>query len=140
MDFLGYLKIFIIGFLFLIVVDFIWISLLMGGFYKSQLGDLAKKKGDVLRPNIPAAILVWALVLVGIIAFVLPRIPSDSIPLHGLLWGALFGLVTYGIYDLTNFALLEKWTLTMTVVDMAWGSVICGLTSVVVGFLGKLFL
>lgn len=140
MDFLAYIKIFVIGLLFLIVVDFIWISVLMGGFYKSQLGDMAKKKGDALRPNIPAAVLVWALIVAGIMIFVLPKVPADAILLNGFLWGALFGLVAYGIYDLTNFALLEKWSLTMTVIDMAWGCLVCGLSSVFIGYLGRIFL
>jgi uncharacterized membrane protein len=46
-------------------------------------------------------------------------------------WGALFGLVTYGIYDLTNRAILEKWSLRMTIADILWGCVLCGTTSMV---------
>lgn len=35
----------------------------------------------------------------------------------------------YGVYDLTNLAILEKWTLRMTLADIAWGSILCGAIS-----------
>ena len=42
------------------------------------------------------------------------------------LWlGAVFGFVTYGVYDLTNHATLREWRTAATVVDMAWGTVSC---------------
>jgi uncharacterized membrane protein len=40
--------------------------------------------------------------------------------------GALFGLVAYGTYDLTNQATLPHWPWSLTVVDMAWGCVLTG--------------
>ena len=46
--------------------------------------------------------------------------------------GALFGLILYGVYDLTNLAILEKWTRSMTVADIAWGCVLCGSTAVLI--------
>ena len=48
------------------------------------------------------------------------------------LWmGALFGLVTYGTYDLTNAATLKGWSLTVTIVDMLWGAFLAGLSAAV---------
>jgi uncharacterized membrane protein len=40
-------------------------------------------------------------------------------------------LVVYGVYDLTNLAVLEEWSLRMTVADMIWGSVLSGAVAVV---------
>jgi len=37
---------------------------------------------------------------------------------------AIFGLVTYATYDLTNMATLKDWPLLVTVVDLAWGTFI----------------
>jgi len=39
------------------------------------------------------------------------------------LFGALFGLITYATYDLTNLATLKNWSLAVTVVDLIWGTV-----------------
>ncbi len=46
-------------------------------------------------------------------------------------WGALYGLIGYGIYDLTNRATLARWSLKMTVIDMAWGATLCATTALV---------
>ena len=56
----------------------------------------------------------------------------DATSIFASLWmGALFGLVAYGTYDLTNAATLKGWSLTVTVVDMLWGSLLTGLSSAV---------
>ena len=43
---------------------------------------------------------------------------------HALVNGALFGFFTYATYDLTNQATLKDWTTQLTVIDMAWGTVL----------------
>jgi len=55
-----------------------------------------------MSPNIPSSLLVWMLIVLGLILFVLPKIPKTGSGFEGVLWGALFGLVVYGVYDLTN--------------------------------------
>jgi uncharacterized membrane protein len=50
---------------------------------------------------------------------------------HALLYGALFGLVTYATYDLTNMATVKDWPLLVTVVDLVWGSVLAASVSVI---------
>jgi uncharacterized membrane protein len=42
--------------------------------------------------------------------------------MHALLFGALFGLVCYATYDLTNLAVTKDWPLLVTLVDLAWGA------------------
>ena len=42
---------------------------------------------------------------------------------HTLLYGALFGFFTYATYNLTNFATLRNWSLPLTLVDIAWGTI-----------------
>ena len=53
---------------------------------------------------------------------------------HAILNGALFGLVTYATYDLTNLATLKDWPLLVTVVDLAWGSFLAASVSVITYF------
>jgi uncharacterized membrane protein len=54
--------------------------------------------------------------------------------------GALFGLVTYATYDLTNLATLEGWPILVTVVDLAWGTVLSALVTLVSVWVGKRFI
>ena len=66
--------------------------------------------------------------ILGLQIFVLPRVVAGQ-PLTAALWGGLFGLIGYGIYDLTNYATLAQYALRMTVVDMSWGTVLFALTA-----------
>ncbi|MBL9083633.1 MAG: DUF2177 family protein, partial [Planctomycetales bacterium] len=51
----------------------------------------------------------------------------------------VFGLVLYGVYDLTNLATLEKWSLRVTIADMIWGTVLSAVMACWLRFLdGKL--
>lgn len=51
-----------------------------------------------------------------------------------LVHGAIFGLVTYATYDLTNLATIKDWPLIVTIVDLAWGATI----GAAVGYVGLL--
>jgi uncharacterized membrane protein len=39
-------------------------------------------------------------------------------------YAALFGLITYATYDLTNLATVKNWPVLITVVDLVWGTVL----------------
>ena len=114
-----------------LVLDFLWLGVLMKGFYNQELGDLARRQDGALAPRWPAAILVYVLIPAGAVLFVRPMLGA-GVPLwQAFALGATYGCVVYGVYDLTNLAVIEKWTVRMTAIDMAWGSLACGLISVV---------
>jgi uncharacterized membrane protein len=117
------------GLAVVVLLDLIWIGGIASNFYRNQTGHLLHIVDGRMVVNIPAALATWALIVTGIHLFVLPRAAQGGLP-GFLFWGALFGAITYGIYDLTNYALLRNWPLTVTVVDILWGAVLCGLTAV----------
>lgn len=117
-----------------LLIDFLWLGVIMSAFYSGELGELARRKGAALNPRWGAAILVYLLIPGGIVLFVRPLLGTESTAFQAFGWGAVFGLVLYGVYDLTNLAILEKWTIRMTLADIAWGSVLCGTTSIVMKF------
>jgi len=85
-------------------------------------------------PNWLPAILFYLLFIVGILVLaVLPGLELGSLKTT-LLRGAVFGLVAYATYDLTNLANLKYWPLIVTVVDLIWGTFV----SVVVSYAGYL--
>ena len=53
------------------------------------------------------------------------------------LWGALFGFFAYMTYDLSNLATLRGFTTAFAIVDIAWGGVICGASTVVASLVSK---
>jgi uncharacterized membrane protein len=106
---------------FFFVIDLIWIGVLAKEFYQRRLGYL-------MRPQVNwvAAITFYLLFIIGIVFFaVKPALEAQS-PTRALVYGALFGFFTYATYDLTNLATIRDWPLIVTVVDLAWGTLLCG--------------
>jgi uncharacterized membrane protein len=104
--------------------DAIWLGFAAIGYYREQLGDLLLEK-----PIISVAILFYALYLVGLVLFaVTPGLREESWKV-ALIMGGLFGLFTYGTYDLTNLATLRNWSVGVSLLDMAWGVFISALAS-----------
>lgn len=83
----------------------LWLGLVAINLYRSELGKLMLEK-----PNMVAALIFYAIYIFGVIIFVLnPALAKGSLK-HALLYGALFGLVAYATFDLTNFAVLNFMT------------------------------
>lgn len=105
-------------------IDMLWLGIVAKDFYRNQIGFLM---GDV---NWIAAIMFYLLYIVGILVFaVLPGIESGSW-VKALMLGAFFGFIAYATYDLTNLAVLKDWPLTVTIIDIIWGSVLTGAVAV----------
>lgn len=97
-------------------IDFLWLSTISTSFYRSRIGGLLLD-----QPNFGVAGLFYLVYVAGIVHFaVLPGLSGTSWT-TALVNGALLGLVAYGTYDMTNLATLKNWSVTVSVVDMAWG-------------------
>ena len=121
-----FIKLYAIALPIFFAIDMVWLGLVAKNFYKSQIGFLMK--ADV---NWVAAIIFYLIFIVGLVLFVImPAVEKNSL-MHALLFGALFGLVCYATYDLTNLALAKDWPLLVTIVDLAWGAALGGLVSVI---------
>ncbi|MBN2052992.1 DUF2177 family protein [Candidatus Woesearchaeota archaeon] len=124
----------LIAIIVLILVDYIFLRKIMASFYKKELGALARKKGNVLNPRLLPSFIVYFLMVVGIAIFVLPLIIGQS-AIISFIWGAAFGFILYGVYDLTNYAIIKKWSLKLTIVDICWGAILCGIISFLLHFI-----
>jgi uncharacterized membrane protein len=109
-----------------LAMDALWLGLIAKGFYGREFAELARKSGDSMAPRWGAAALVYLLIPAGIVLFVSLRVTATSPLWQAFAWGAAFGVVLYGVYDLTNLAVIEKYSLRLTLVDIAWGAAICG--------------
>jgi len=104
--------------------DISWVTLTRAAIYQPVLGPLLAAKFD------PAAGIAFYLVyLAGILTFgVAPGLKSGSWT-RSLAFGALFGLVAYATYDLTNQATLKLWSTRISLIDIGWGALITGAAS-----------
>lgn len=95
----------------------VWLGFIAKNFYRAQIGHLMKT--DI---NWLAACIFYAIFLFGLTVFVIvPALERKSF-VYALSLGALFGLVTYATYDLTNLAVAKDWPLLVTIVDLVWGT------------------
>jgi uncharacterized membrane protein len=109
-----------VGALAFMVLDGIWLGLVMKDFYRAQLAPIARFADGGIAPNWPAALVVYVLLGWGLAVFVMPR---ASTVLTAVAYGAMFGLVVYGVYDFTNYSTLRQWPFALTLADVAWGAV-----------------
>ena len=121
-----FVKLFLIALPVFFAIDMVWLAVVAKNFYQKQIGFLMKP--DI---NWLAAIIFYLLFITGLIIFVITPAMVKQSWIHALLFGALFGLVTYATYDLTNLATVKDWPLLVTVVDLVWGSVLAASVSVI---------
>ena len=122
-----YIKLYFVTLAAFLAIDAVWLALVARTFYRKYLDWLM-----AANPNWIAALTFYLLFVVGVLVFVvIPGVEDGSLRTT-LLKGALFGLIAYGTYDLTNQATVKNWPLTITAVDMVWGTVL----SVAVSYIG----
>ena len=114
-------------------LDTLWISMVALPNFRATFGD------DLLFRAVPG-ILFYLLYLIGILFFVVRPALQAGGWTTALAYGALFGLVAYGTYDLTNYATLRPWSLGLTVSDMVWGAVVTAVASALGIVVGRLLL
>ena len=107
----------IVAVLALLVLDIGWVSLVMRRKYEAMVPKI--QGGTPMRANLWFGALAYALMAAGLLAFC---VRADDSPLAAAGRGAAFGLVVYGVYDLTCASVLkdfEMWPLGA--MDVAWG-------------------
>jgi uncharacterized membrane protein len=113
-------------------IDMVWLVFVARSFYRKYLGFLMTPS-----PYWLAAIIFYLLFTVGILVFVVvPGLEDNSLKTT-LLRAALFGLITYATYDLTNLATVKDWPVIITIVDMSWGTALSVAVSFVSYMVGK---
>lgn len=120
---MNFIKPFIISGIIFLVLDICWLFFSNKKIYQTNIGNLM---GDF---KIVPAIIFYIIYLVALTFFVLmPGLEKNSVG-YVLFRGALLGLVCYSTYDLTNLASLKNWSLTVTIIDIIWGTFVSSLSA-----------
>lgn len=106
------------------VLDFFWLTTASNGLYQKDLGPLLAE-----NPNMVVAVIFYLTYIVGIQVFAIRPALASGDWKSAALFGALFGFFTYATYDLTNMATMKVWTLRVTLLDIAWGTILTGITA-----------
>ena len=123
------LKSLLITAIIFIVLDMLWLGIVAKKIYIHYLGGALRLNNTNIDVNWGAAFLVYIALIAGILLFVIPKAAGS--PILALLYGAIFGFVTYVTYDCTNLAVLRNWSIIITVIDVLWGMIICSVTSAI---------
>lgn len=118
-------KIYSVTLVSFLALDSIWLGLIAPKFYKKHIGFLMTQ-----HPNFFAALVFYLIFILGLVVFVIqPALNTESSWTTVLVKGALFGLVTYATFDLTNQAVIKNWPWLVTGVDLVWGTFITSMVS-----------
>ncbi len=117
------------------IVDLPYLYLNYNLFKKKTMGISGKP-----YPNnrMYSAVLVYIAIAVGLIVFVIPKIDTSktlSIRIEdSLLYGGLFGVVSYSIFDFTNHFMFEGWDIYVSMMDAIWGGLLCAIVSFIISY------
>ena len=118
----------------MLALDAVWLTMMGDRLYRPVLGDWMRKSFDL-----PPAIAFYLLFLSGVTFLAtVPALQQGSWQ-RAAINGAVIGLIAYATYDLTNQATLTRWSTTITLVDMTWGTFLAS-TAAVAGYFGSRWL
>lgn len=114
-----FLKAYAVALVLYAVFDAVWFKIIAGNFFTRELAPVLNMKNGSLVVQWLPAILVYMLLALGTAAIIIPLSTSVA---SAAMYGAVLGLVIYGVYDMTNLALLAHWTWKVALLDVAWGA------------------
>jgi uncharacterized membrane protein len=113
------------------------IFLYTGKAFGSMIKNI--QNGSPMKTRMIPGIICFFVLAFGYTYFILPRIRDEAIVQDSLKYGAVFGLVVYAVYDLTNLATFGKYSTTTAIVDILWGGVLGFLVSMLGAFTRRRF-
>jgi len=120
-----FIKLYAIALPIFFAIDMVRLGLVAKNFYSKQLWFLMKN-----NINRSAAIIFYLIFIVGLVIFIIKPALEKGSWIQALLWGALFGLITYATYDLTNLATIKGWPLLVTIIDLLWWATLAASVSI----------
>jgi uncharacterized membrane protein len=113
-------------------LDAIWLSQFAGPLYRHTLTVV------MLEQYRPAPAFVLCLLYVtGMMVFVIPREEGWQTFGQTFVFGALFGLFTYGTYTLTCYTIISAWSPLLAMTDVAWGVALTAVAGIAGHWIGE---
>ena len=111
-----------------IVLDTLWIRLVAVSWYQKAVPHMLLMKDGNVTANIFPAILFYVVVIFSLVWLVVW--PEEKVS-RALMNGAVAGLMSYGTYALTCWALFRGFTWQLATADILWGVVLCAVSCAV---------
>ena len=104
-----------------LIIDMIWIGAFAGVFYQQQLGSLLKEAPDY------SLVGVFYLCYAAGAVYLCVRPATNN--RQALVSGAVFGALAYGTFTITNYTLLNGWSMPLVITDVIWGAWVTGVST-----------
>jgi len=111
----------------IVFVYYIFLDGSMIAIYTNKaFGKMIKKiqNGENMKTRMIYGLLCFILLAFGLNYFVVDKIDENHIVRDSAKYGLTFGLVVYGVYDLTNLATFHKYTFNTAFIDILWGGLL----------------
>jgi uncharacterized membrane protein len=119
-----YLGVYLAVFFTMFIIDMVWLRVIAVNWYADGMGALLSP-----TPNLWAAGAFYLLFPAGLVIFAVLPAESASSVFKAAAMGALFGFFAYATYDLTNLAVVKNWPVGLTFLDLAWGTLVSGISA-----------
>ena len=110
-----------------ISVDSIYLNIIKIFFQK----QIERVQGSATKINFLGAALCYLFLVIGLNYFIIK--PRKSISEAFLL-----GLIIYGVFETTNYALFKNWSIITVIIDTLWGGILFAVTTYLVNILRKM--
>lgn len=120
-----FVRAYLVTFIVFMAIDAVWLTQMASRLYQPTIGHLLAPEPDLF-----AALVFYLLYILGLVVFTVRPLHHDVSLWAAAGRGALFGLVAYATYDLTNQATLRDWPWHVTGIDLVWGTVLTGTATV----------
>jgi uncharacterized membrane protein len=114
----------LISSIILISIDFIYLSF-MKGYFERQVKNI---QSSSLKINFLGVVLSYLFLIIGINYFIIKphKTVSDAF---------LLGIIIYGVYETTNYALFKDWSILTVIIDTLWGGTLFALTTYLINLI-----
>lgn len=112
--------------LFVLVIDSLWIGLFIKNEYSRMILEIQKAP---MRVRIIPTMITYLTIILPLVLFVIPNIKPKSRFLDSIYYGGLFGLFSYGMFSMTNYSIIDNWSLRVAILDTIWGFILFSLVS-----------
>ncbi len=107
------------------IIDFIYLKSISAHF-SQQILDV---QNSPMTFRLVPAILCYIALIFALNYFILNTNNSKQ---QKILNAFLLGLCIYAVYEMTNYTLLEKWSLKTVIIDTLWGGILFALTTFII--------
>ena len=112
----------------MISLDFVYLTV-MKGYFNNQV---KRVQGTPLQINYLGAAICYIFLITGLNYFIIK-------PRKSVTDAFLLGIVIYGVYETTNYALFSNWSIISVNIDTLWGGLLIATTAYVVEKIKNIF-